>query len=543
MPKHKGDSTSWPEFRRKWTERVKLLCASGPVDGQILLTQFADAMDPVTKKIIEARRAEDEALTYQQIFAEIDARFSKSARQSSRARLETICLKASYGTRMSMKEFEAFDAEFRLLRSECKEVGDEEARRLYQRALPEFLIESLQRKIMRKEESPTVMLRGLTGATGAEMKTWVDALLGTSVLRVTAEGTGYLVHCRDQPQQVQVLSLNGRVLTTGQLLSASDHEVQLSFEEMRQICRQTLQPRENAHEIKTAAGPPLPPGMPNANLKWLRLRHLGPREPTRVNGRRRTTLMARISLLWRSTQPKAPPRRARARGRGKTKSLRFLLPKSLPRILSPKLSLRYLIQSPIPPLPRLHSPFMSRVMPPRIIHHLERANLDKSNGMVTSMVGEVDEKARGMAMVAMDSKTTPTISNGSPATRIQTRPGNLTTRINNGRPTTTTKIRPGNPTTTRTSNFSPTTTPANHCNLTPIQISHMVSSITLARVRVKVVLTMAREVARTKVRVDPRGVRHNQPGNRGAKRCAGGPCTLLAGLIQPSTSLIVGLVV
>ena len=150
MPKHKGDSTSWPEFRQKWSERVKLLVASGPVDNQILLTQFADAMDSVAKKIIEARRAEDDTLTYQQFFAEIDAHFSKSARQSSRARLESICLKSTYGTRMTMKEFEAFDAEFRLLRSECREVGDEEAKRLYQRALPTFLIENLQKKYCEK---------------------------------------------------------------------------------------------------------------------------------------------------------------------------------------------------------------------------------------------------------------------------------------------------------------------------------------------------------------------------------------------------------
>ena len=249
MPKHKGDSTTWPEFRRKWLERVKLLSASGPVDNQILLMQFADAVDPITRKIIEARRAEDDGLTYQQIFAEIDGRFSKSARQSSRARLESIFLKSSYGIRMTMKDFEAFDAEFRLLRSECKEVGDEEAKRLYQRALPTFLIENLQKKILRKEETPTVIFSGMH-ATADQVKAWLENVLQTQRLRVTAENGAFLVECKDVSQQLQILALNGRVLTNGAILGVKTQEAQLTFDEMRQIFRQTLQPRENAAEIK-----------------------------------------------------------------------------------------------------------------------------------------------------------------------------------------------------------------------------------------------------------------------------------------------------
>ena len=49
VQKFRADSANWPEFKRKWQERLGLLQASGPVDDKILLAQFLDCMDNVTK--------------------------------------------------------------------------------------------------------------------------------------------------------------------------------------------------------------------------------------------------------------------------------------------------------------------------------------------------------------------------------------------------------------------------------------------------------------------------------------------------------------
>jgi hypothetical protein len=79
IPKFHGDSAGLHDWKRKWSERVGLMLASGPVDDRILVSQFCDSMDPVTRKIIEARRAENPNLSFGEVFKEIDEKFTKSA--------------------------------------------------------------------------------------------------------------------------------------------------------------------------------------------------------------------------------------------------------------------------------------------------------------------------------------------------------------------------------------------------------------------------------------------------------------------------------
>ena len=127
LQKFRGDSAGWAEFKRKWTERLGLLQASGPVDDRILLAQFVEAMDQATKRQIEARRAEEPTLSYAQIFAEVDNQFSRTVRHCSRAKLQNLTLRWVKGEKMSMKDYNSFDAEFRILRADCQETGEEEA--------------------------------------------------------------------------------------------------------------------------------------------------------------------------------------------------------------------------------------------------------------------------------------------------------------------------------------------------------------------------------------------------------------------------------
>ena len=112
--------------------------ASGPVDDRILISQFCESMDPVTRKIIEARRAENSALIFADIFKEVDAKFTKSAKTTSRTKLETITLRSAVGGLLTMREFENFDAEFRILKRECPEVGEVETKRVYHGRCPHF---------------------------------------------------------------------------------------------------------------------------------------------------------------------------------------------------------------------------------------------------------------------------------------------------------------------------------------------------------------------------------------------------------------------
>jgi len=255
LPKFKGDPHAWPEWKRKWQERVGFMHASGPLDDRILVSQFSESMDAVTKRIIEARRAENPNLTFGEIFKEIDAKFTKSAKNTSRGKLENLCLKSMVGNRLTMRDYENVDAEFRILRSECPEVGNNEAKRLFQSALPTFLIESLQKELLKKEKNPRAIFVGQNGFAPYQVKTWLDQTLATTFVRVGQDQNGFLVHCQDQSQLGLLLQLDGRTTMTGERILVRPVDPQLTLDEMRQICRETLQPRENAQEIKSQGAP------------------------------------------------------------------------------------------------------------------------------------------------------------------------------------------------------------------------------------------------------------------------------------------------
>ena len=253
VQKFRGDSANWPEFKRKWQERLGLLQASGPVDDKILLAQFLDCMDNVTKRQIEARRAENAHMSYQQIFDEVDLQFSRTVKQTSRAKLQTLTLQWSKGERITMKDFNSFDAEFRILRADCKGMSDDEARNLYQCALPIFLAEAVQKQILRKERRPNAIFHGLSGVTPKQLRDWLDESLGTNFPSVTMENHQMVVHCHDDAQFRTLFTLNGRPLSNGETISISSMDAQLSLEEIRQTCKDVLQPRENVQEMKNVA--------------------------------------------------------------------------------------------------------------------------------------------------------------------------------------------------------------------------------------------------------------------------------------------------
>jgi hypothetical protein len=255
MQKFRGESAAWPEFRRKWMERLGLLQASGPVDEKILLTQFLECVDPTTKREIEARRAEEPNLGYQQIFHEVDQRFSRTVRQTSRAKLQALNLQWVKGERVTMREFSKFDADFRILKADCRGMGEDEAKNIYQSALPLFLAEAVQKELLRKERRPTALLQGLGPIPIKQAREWLDETLSTSFHHISNENGNFVVHCVDDTQFRKLMGLNGRALSNGQVISITARDAQVNLEEIRKICHDVLETRELVQEMKMSATP------------------------------------------------------------------------------------------------------------------------------------------------------------------------------------------------------------------------------------------------------------------------------------------------
>jgi hypothetical protein len=314
MQKFRGESAAWPEFRRKWMERLGLLQASGPVDEKILLTQFLECVDPTTKREIEARRAEEPNLGYQQIFQEVDQRFSRTVKQTSRAKLQALTLQWVKGERVTMREFSKFDADFRILKADCRGMGEDEAKNIYQSALPLFLAEAVQKELLRKERRPTALLQGLGPFPIKQARECLDEILSTSFHHISNENGNFVVHCVDDTQFRKLMGLNGRALSNGQVISITARDAQVNLEEIRKICHDVLEPRELVQEMKMSANPNkrFPQNQPPRPMA--RVQEMGGGSDEDANGDQEIHAIAEVAQATSQAARGAPPGRSPCKG-------------------------------------------------------------------------------------------------------------------------------------------------------------------------------------------------------------------------------------
>ena len=83
------------------------------------------------------------------------------------------------------------------------------------------------------------------------------------------ERLGMVVYSLGEAQHRQLLALNGRLLSNGETIQVKKLEPHLALSEMRQICHDTLQPKEHVQEMKAAGGGNrIAPRYPPALHKW-----------------------------------------------------------------------------------------------------------------------------------------------------------------------------------------------------------------------------------------------------------------------------------
>ena len=99
------------------------------------------------------------------------------------------------------------------------------------------------------------------------MKDWLESVLSVNFVKVVMEKLGMVIYSHDEAQNRQLLALNGRLLSNGETIQVKKLEPHLSLSEMRQICHDTLQPKEHVQEMKAAGGgnriPPRYPPRPS----------------------------------------------------------------------------------------------------------------------------------------------------------------------------------------------------------------------------------------------------------------------------------------
>ena len=127
-------------------EHLALLNASGPVADQLIFQRWLESLDTATAKIMRVKASENPSInSYTKLWNELDAKMGRNASQSQRGKLESLQL--SWSGRVTMKDFELFDAQFRVVASDQSFLSQREASFAYARKLPHFLLEKWRRSV------------------------------------------------------------------------------------------------------------------------------------------------------------------------------------------------------------------------------------------------------------------------------------------------------------------------------------------------------------------------------------------------------------
>lgn len=230
-----------------------MLNASGPVPEAFVFPRWVESLDNATAKIMKARNAQNPcANNYERLWGELDAKMGRSAAQTQRGKLE--CLALNWQGRVTMKDFDLFDAEFRLAASDQSYLTQREAAFIYARKLPSFLLEKVEKEKMRQNGKNFVLLRGLQGMTITEVKDFVQGIVGQFPSHTKKLDDAFLVglHCNEHAQIL--LSRNQQLLSTGRTFLVEISDFLLTIDDIAELVRQTLEPREAAEEIKKNFG-------------------------------------------------------------------------------------------------------------------------------------------------------------------------------------------------------------------------------------------------------------------------------------------------
>ena len=232
---------------------------------------------------------------FQVLWNDLDREMSKKASQSSRARLDALEL--TWQGRVTMKDFKFFDAKFRQMLAEQKYLSQKEASDMYIRKLPSFLVERVQKEIGKFENKECLLLRGLPSLTLHEAKLFVQSVVGQMPMCCKKLDDGFFICLHTIDEARQLLARDRMALSSGGMLLVERASFWLSLDEVADLVKQALEPREMADEIKKNYAPQK--FKPKARIQEVEMEQ-GDEEHELGGG-------AEVNVVGKGTRGKKPP--------------------------------------------------------------------------------------------------------------------------------------------------------------------------------------------------------------------------------------------
>ena len=254
-PKFSGRFQEWPDFVREWERYLRKLSMGQEINNVLKLELLEGCLDDVNQKFLRIKQSEvGEKLTFNEIFAKLQDKYSKDQSFGARKRWEEICLMNP--GKITSRDWEDFEANFLTAWHGVKDTTEEEARRMLLQKLPGFITrwitEEEERKILSK---PTVKMNvpGDTHEVGVAES--VLKLTGKKPTKVSKINEGeYEIIFQDIADCEKLKAFNGKCFKNSQILvKVTQIEPVLTVHEIFLLINHKLTLRDRQDYLQTSS--------------------------------------------------------------------------------------------------------------------------------------------------------------------------------------------------------------------------------------------------------------------------------------------------
>ena len=218
-PKFSGRFQEWPDFVKEWERYLRKLSMGQEINNILKLELLEGCLDDVNQKFLRIKQTEmGDKLTFNEIFAKLQDKYSKDQNIGARKRWDEVCL-LNPG-KITSREWEDFEANFLTAWKAINDTTEEEARRMLLQKLPGFITrwvtEEEERKMLVR---PTVKMNvpGETHEVGVSES--VFKLTGKKPTKVTKINEGeYEIIFQEIADCEKLKSLNGKCFKNSPIL-------------------------------------------------------------------------------------------------------------------------------------------------------------------------------------------------------------------------------------------------------------------------------------------------------------------------------------
>ena len=245
-PKFSGRSQDFPQFWIDWERYLRKISMGKEIENALKLELWESALDETNQKFLRMRQTEvGGALSYQEEVARVQAKYSRDQNVGARKRWEEVFI-YNQG-KITSREWEDFEVNFRTAWKNVKDTTPEEARRVLLAKLPPFTLkwvaEEEERKVL---SAPTVRMNTPKATDVGGVSNSILLLVGKKPIKVSkVHDTEYEIVFEQMSDCEKLKNLNGKNFANTTIqVKVSQVEPSLSVDEIFAIVGQKLTLRD-----------------------------------------------------------------------------------------------------------------------------------------------------------------------------------------------------------------------------------------------------------------------------------------------------------